>query len=168
MRDDRGDDAPSLNDILQDKYPVDGSYCVSDFLTCAANFSQDMATTIDFLFAGLELVLIIDGCAAGPEGCLAGAFLSEGIWNMGPNGLESALSGVSLLLTAYAEYTESGEFGESTQTSFVTFLAGGLAPDPIVDLVIDGYASGYNHGFFNDIFTITNGGDFLKKPFIWK
>lgn len=61
-----------------------------------------------------------------------------------------------------------GELGESTATSFVTFVVGGMNPDPIADLVIDGYASGYNHGFFNGIHTIMNGGSFMQNPAIYK
>jgi hypothetical protein len=38
----------------------------------------------------------------------------------------------------------------------------------IADLIIDGYASGYNHGFFNGIETIINGGPFFQSPAIYK
>ena len=138
-------------------------YCASGFLTCAANFSQDVATAIDFIFAGLEVVLVTEGCLFGPEGCAGGLLASWMVFNLGPNQMESALSGISLALTIAADY-EDGALGESSFTSAITFLTGGINPDPIADLVIDGYASGYNHGFFNGIGDIINGEPFLQSP----
>jgi hypothetical protein len=148
--------------------PVDGSYCQASTLTCWANFTQDMATTLNFFFGGLEIVIVTGACFAGPEGCGAGLLLSWEIFNAGPNQLESALSGTSLLLTGLEDYSTDNIFGESTETSFVTFVAGGISPDPIADTIIDGYASGYNHGFFNGISTIISGGPFFQSPGSYK
>ena len=158
--------APDLNNGYP---PPDGEYCSSTFLTCAANFTQDMATTIDVLFAGLEVVLVVGGCAgAGPAGCGGGLFLSWQVFNMGPNQLEASLSGLSLVFTATEDYLDDGAFGESSLTSLVTFLVGGVSPDPIGDLAIDGYASGYNHGFFNGVDDMLFGAPLLQDPIIYK
>jgi len=128
-----------------------------------------MATTVDVLFAGLEVVLVVGGCASGgPAGCGAGLLASWEIFNTGPNQLESGLSGLSLILTAVEDYSGDQQLGESTPTSFTTFVVGGMSPDPIVDVVIDGYASRYNHGFFNGISTLMNGGPFFQSPAIYK
>jgi hypothetical protein len=156
-------------DLNSDPPPVDGYYCQASTLTCWANFTQDMATTSNSLFAGLELILVVGGCASGGvAGCGAGLLTSWEIFNMGPNQLESGLSGISLLLTAAEDYSEDNQLGESTATSFSTFVIGGMSPDPIADFIVDGYASGYNHGFFNGLFTLMNGGPFIQNPAIYR
>src|SRR5690349_9912075 len=128
-----------------------------------------MATSVNSLFAGLEVILVVGGCASGwVAGCGAGLLTSWEIFNMGPNQFESGLSGISLLLTAAEDYSENNHLGESTATSFTTFVIGGISPDPIADFIVDGYASGYNHGFFNGLFTLMNGGPFLQNPAIYR
>jgi hypothetical protein len=163
------DDPLSSADLDSDPPPVDGYYCQASALACWANFTQDMATTVDGLLAGLEVVLVGGGCMSGGfAGCGAGLLTSWEIFNMGPNQLESGLSGVSLLLTAIDDYSEDIQLGENTATSFTTFVIGGMSPDPIADVIIDGYASGYNHEFFNGVFTLANSGPFLQNPAIYK
>jgi hypothetical protein len=125
--------------------------------------TQDIATGFDFFGALLEVTVVPASCVLGPEGCGGGLLIVWTLWNAGPNQAETALSGISLLITAVDDYSD-GELGESTATSFTTFVVGGMSPDPIADLIIDGYASGYNHGFFNGIVTILNGGSILQSP----
>ena len=84
-----GGDMPELP--LGSPSPVDGYYCQATTLTCWANFAQDMATTVDFIFAGVEVVFVVGGCAAGPEGCVGGLLTSWTIFNSGPNQMEAAL-----------------------------------------------------------------------------
>ena len=164
MRNKKGGDPPESS--IEHQFSSD--YCEQSALTCWANFSQDVATTIDFIFAGVEVVLVVEGCLVGPEGCAGGLLASWLVWNFGPNQLEASLSGVSLALTALDDYLDDQEFGESTSASLTTFLVGGVSPDPIADLIIDGYASGYNHGFFNSINSILNGADLMKDEAIYK
>jgi len=85
-----------------------------------------------------------------------------GFWSITGNPIETYLSGASLLFTALADRSENGSFGEATNTSFVTFLAGGAIGDPIGDLIVDGYSSGYNHGVFNGIDSLMDGDPFIK------
>jgi hypothetical protein len=126
--------------------------------------SQDIATVIDGGFAILEVSFVAAGCAitseAGcVEGAAAGLLLGQATFNVfGGNGAETGLSLASLVFTAVADGLEDNEFGEATTTSLATFGAGGLMLDPIGDLAIDGYASGYNHGIFNGIEAIISGG----------
>jgi hypothetical protein len=100
--------------------------------------------------------------------CGAGLLASWEIFAVTGNPLESALSGLSLVLTATDDYLDDGQLGESTFTSAITFLAGGINPDPIVDLAIDGYASGYNHGFFNGINDILFGAPIIIQDPTYK
>jgi hypothetical protein len=76
----------------------------------------------------------------------------------GANAAETIFSFASLALTVTADALDDRQLGEASSTSFVTFLAGGLMLDPIGDVIIDGYASGYNNGTFNGINTLMNGG----------
>ena len=143
------------------------SFTKDDIVKNLNNFAiatQDFATTIDAGFGAIELGLATAGCIASSEiGCVEGAIggllLGQAIFNVfGGNAAETAFSFASLLFTVTADVLEDNEFGEATSTSLVTFGAGGLMLDPIGDLVIDGYASGYNHSVFNGIETIFNGG----------
>jgi hypothetical protein len=135
-----------------------------DNLNNLAVATQDIATVIDGGFAVVEVSLVAAGCAITSEaGCIEGAaaglLLGQATFNIfGGNGAETGLSLASLVFTAAADVLEDNEFGEATTTSLLTFGAGGLMLDPIGDLAIDGYASGYNHGIFNGIETILNGG----------
>jgi hypothetical protein len=139
---------------------VDLIKSLSDF----AIATQDLATTIDAGFAMVEIGLVATGCIASSEiGCVegaaAGAFLGQMIFNgFGGNAAETGFSFASLLFTVVADVLDDNEFGEATTTSTATVAAGGLMLDPIGDLVIDGYASGYNHGIFNGLETIFKGG----------
>jgi hypothetical protein len=100
------------------------------------------------------------GCV---EGALGGLLLGQATFNVfGGNAAETGLSFASLIFTAGADVLDDGEFSDATTTALVTFGVGGLMTDPIGDLVVDGYASGYNHGIFNGIETIFNGGSFLR------
>jgi hypothetical protein len=130
--------------------------------------SQDIATTIDLGFSIVEVSLVAAGCAITSEaGCVEGAgaglLLSQAIYNVyGGNAAETGFSAASLILTATADKLDDNEFSEATLTSVVTFGAGSLVLDPIGDLAIDAYASGYNHGFFNGVRKIFNGGSFFQ------
>ena len=80
------------------------------------------------------------------------------------NGIETGLSTASFVLTLLADYQDDGELGENTRTAGTTFFAGLVMVDPYTDFVIDKYASGYNHGMYNDIDTILNGGPMSVSP----
>ena len=131
-----------------------------DFLYGAATVTQNIATLIDIPFAITEGIFIVGECIAAPlAGCATGAFMGQAAFNLtGANFLETAFSGASLALTVTADAFDDGQLGEASGTSLVTFLAGGLMFDPIGDVIIDGYASGYNNGTFNGINTLMNGG----------
>jgi hypothetical protein len=113
------------------------------------------------------LGLAAAGCVASAEigcveGTVAGVVLGQATFNLfGGKAAETGFSGLSLVFTAGADLLEDGEFGEATTTSLVTFGVGGLMLDPIGDLVIDGYSSGYNHEIFNGIETIFSSGSFF-------
>ena len=154
---------PEDDDDENDDNTPDWQYCQPRTLSCWANLTQDLATGFDFFGALLEVAVVPASCVLGPEGCGGGLLIVWTLWNAGPNQVETALSGLSLLITAVDDYSD-GELGESTATSFTTFVVGGMSPDPIADLIIDGYASGYNHGFFNGIVTIMNGESILQSP----
>ena len=125
--------------------------------------TQDLATVVNLNFALVELYFIVMGCMAGLEGCAVGALTGELVFNgMGGNLAETILSGASLFFTGTADILDDGEFSEVTITSAATFGAGTLMFDPIGDLAIDGYSSGYNHGIFNGILTVMNGGSIFK------
>jgi hypothetical protein len=136
-----------------------------NFLNGAATVAQDIAMLIDTPFAITEMVFIVGECiAAPPEGCVTGALMGEAAFNLsGANAAESILGLASLVLTGAADIIDDGEFGETTDTSFATFLVGGLMFDPIADLAIDGYASGYNHGTFNGIDSLMNGESLFRN-----
>jgi hypothetical protein len=121
-----------------------------------ANLSQDLATTISGIGAGAELTLVAIGCAyQGLPGCGEGVLLARFVWvGTGLNGVETGLGGVSLGSTIVADFQDDGNFGEATRTSAATFVAGFITTDPIIDLAIDGYASGYNRGYFCGVDTI--------------
>jgi hypothetical protein len=144
--------------------PVD-IYCgdISD-LACAANFTQDMATLIDLVGVGLiELPLVAMGCLdGGLLGCAIGEYAAWGIWNTTLNGPETFFSFVSFGFTLIDDVVNNGGLGENSATSFTTLLAGQLPLTPSWDLVVDTYSSGYNHGFFNGVYTLGHNG--LFKP----
>jgi len=174
-RDERDD---GLNPIISQNYePIDliESYCsdAASGLYCIANATQDVATLIDLNGAAAEWNLILLGCSfGGPGGCVAGWKAGMKLWNapiFGPfsaNYIEGRFSFASLVFTMAADFEDGGNgflgLEESSATAFVTFSLGQMSPDPIVDLAIDGYASGYNHGIFNDVITIINGGSIFK------
>jgi hypothetical protein len=135
-----------------------------DFLNKTATAAQDIAMLIDIPFAITEGIFIVGECTmAPPEGCATGAFMGQAAFNLtGANAIESALGLGSLVLTGSADLIDDGKWGEATGTSLVTFLAGGLMIDPIGDLVIDRYASGYNHGTFNGIESLMNGAPLFR------
>jgi hypothetical protein len=114
--------------------------------------------------AGVEFALVATGCFVEElPGCGAGLVASWTIFNLsGMNTAETVFIGISLALTTAADRLDDGSLGEASSTSFTTFLAGGAMWDPIADLFIDAYASGYNHGIFNGIDTIMNGGIVLR------
>jgi hypothetical protein len=126
--------------------------------------TQDIATAIDLVGTGIEFAAVVVGCSAGGlAGCGAGLLASWAVFNSsGMNTAETGFSFASLALTAAADRLDDGNLGEASSTSITTVLAGGAMWDPVADLVIDAYASGYNHGVFNGFDTIMNGGSFLR------
>ena len=134
-----------------------------------ATVTQDIATGIDAVFGLIELGLGVAGCIAFVEvGCIegAGAGLLAGdiVFNLtGANGAETFFSGVSLAATVIADGLDDGQLGDASLTSAITFGMGAAMPDPIGDFVIDGYASGYNHGIFSGIGALFNGSPFFVK-----
>jgi hypothetical protein len=113
---------------------------------CGANVTQDLALLIDIPFAGLEAVLIVAGCFAGPEGCLAGAGVGITVFNVsGANADETILSSAAAVLSVAADLADDRQVGESTVVAISGAVLGLLSPDPIIDFAIDGFGSAYNH-----------------------
>ncbi len=134
-----------------------------DLLNCGAMFTQDAATAIDLAGVGMEGALFTAGCfVGGPAGCAEGLFFAQKVWLASGNPLESGFSAASFIFTLAADVLDDGEFGEASEMSLIGALVGGSTIDPMGDLIVDGYGSGYNHGIFNDIRTIFNGGSILK------
>lgn len=69
---------------------------------------------------------------------------------------------LSFGFTALDDIFNNGGWGENSATSLTTLIAGQLPLSPSWDLAVDTYASGYNHGFFNGIYTFGSNG--LLKP----
>jgi hypothetical protein len=133
-----------------------------NFFDCGANVTQDLALAIDIPFAGLDAWLITLGCFDGPGGCLAGAFVADVVFNVsGANASEMGLSISSATFSSLADLTDDGHIGESTAVSWVTAGVGALSPDPILDMLIDGFGAGYNH----DIKPISNLVPFIGSLF---
>ena len=163
--DDDEDDNPSVPD-LPGYDPIE-IYCgESSSLGCLSYLLQDGATLVDIVGMGVVSALTITGCVVGTPGggggvlagCAAGG--AEGLFLYNTTGLntaESILSALSSGVTALDDYRNYGELGESSRTSITTTLVGLVMIDPFTDAVIDGYASGYNHGLFNSIDHIYNG-----------
>jgi len=146
----------------------DANNDIVDTLYQLSDFTQDMATLVDMF--GVAMVFGITGaeCAVGltvggVEGlaveCIAGDIEGVIAYNVGGiNVIETGFSLASLALNVSADGLDDGQLGEASYTSVTTFVTGLVMVDPFSDLIIDGYASGYNHGYFNDIYTILNGG----------
>lgn len=117
-----------------------------NFFDCGANITQDWALAIDTPFAGLEVVLITTGCFAGLEGCVAGAGITDTIFNvLGANADETALSLISAGFSVAADFADDGHLGQSSAISGVAAVGGFFSPDPILDFAINGFGSAYNH-----------------------
>jgi hypothetical protein len=101
---------------------------------------------IDTPFAGLEAWLIALGCFAGPEGCLAGAGVADTVFNvLGANASETALSFTSAGFSVAADFSDDRHLGQDSVISVVAAVGGFFSPDPILDFVVDGFGSAYNH-----------------------
>ena len=153
IEDDESNPPTSIKDKL-----VEGLYN-------ASNFAQDIAFLIDIPFAITEAIFIVGECImAFPAGCKTGALMGQAAFNIsGANAAESFLGFVSFALTASADLLDDGNLGEPTATSFATLTAGSMMIDPIGDLLIDRYASGYNHGIYNGIISLMNGEPLLRS-----
>jgi hypothetical protein len=142
-----------------------GSNGLYNILDCGATFTQDVVLIIDIPFAGVEMVFITIGCLEGPAGCAAGAALGIELFNgMGANFLEARLSNLSARLSIFADVADHGliHVGEPSATAIASALAGNISPDPILDLIIDGYGSAYNHDYVNGIYSFI---PFDSNPF---
>jgi RHS repeat-associated protein len=121
-------------------------------LNSGAGVTQDLATLVDFVGVAIVFGLTLASC---PMGCAEGTLAGLLIWATPIfNGTETGLSWASTLLTISADLMDDRKWGESSSTSVATSLAGTVAFDPFTDLIIDGYASGYNHGLFCGIYTL--------------
>jgi RHS repeat-associated protein len=150
-----------LEDIVQKENNPIESYCGdTSGLGCLAMLAQDVATLVDLVGVGLiEGPAVAVGCIeGGPLGCAIAEVGVIATWNTTLNTAETAASSASLILTIADDLLNNGRWGENSSTSLATFVAG-LAPlTPSWDVVVDGYSSGYNHGFFNGISTIWSNG----------
>jgi hypothetical protein len=151
-------------------YDPIASYCgQSSVLGCLSYLLQDSATMVDIVGFGVVSTLTLVGCVVGTEGgilpgCAAGAMGGLFFYNTsGLNAAESFLSIGSSALTVLDEAIIYGELGESSKTSVTATLVGLVMIDPFTDAIVDGYASGYNHGLFNGIDNIYNGLPILKQ-----
>ena len=119
---------------------------------CTGTVLQDAATTVDLLGATGEAGLITVGCVdAGPPGCAAGLAASWVLWGQSGNPIETGLSWASTGATLFDDLSTPGSNGKNFATSLTGTLLGQVSPDPIIDLFIDGYESGYNHGVFKSM-----------------
>jgi len=129
-------------------------------LACGGMLAQDAATLIDLVGVGLiEGPAVAVGCLEG--GALGCAIAEVGViytWTITLNNAETYASGTSFVLTLGDDLLNNGGWGENSSTSLVTLAAGQLPLPPSWDLVVDTYASGYNHGLFNGIHTIWRDG----------
>ncbi len=124
---------------------------------------QDVATGIDLVGVVLiEAPLVLDACALSSGiGCAAGVLIAWQAW--APlNALETIASWGSTAFTVVDDFIVTGSFGENTKTAVTLSLLGMMSPDPALDLIIDGYGSGYNHGVFTGISTIFSGGSVFQ------
>jgi RHS repeat-associated protein len=139
------------------------SYCGDiSGLACLANLAQDTATLVDLVGVGLiETPAVIAGCfEGGPLGCAIAEVGVIATWNVTLNNVEWSASTLSLGLTIADDVFNNGGWGENSSTSLVAWVAGTMPLTPSWDLAVDIYASGYNHGFFNGVNTISTDGVF--------
>ena len=154
------------NDSLPTGIPADPpvpSYCgggpngLYDVFDCGATFTQDLALVIDTPFAGVELIFLAIGCPLGGlKGCAAGAKVGQTFFKYtGANRGETALSFFSMVLSIAADAADEGITGidENSVTAIDGVIAGTWSKDPILDFIIDGYGSAYNHEFVNGVFS---------------
>lgn len=133
------------------------------FLYTLAWITQDIATGIDLVYSVAEVYILANAIGGGPEAVLLTFIGMEIFYNdTGGNGAESTFSFISLIFTYVADTLDDGSIGENTSTALATTITGAAVFDPMVDLAIDSYASGYNHGIFNGIDTLMNGGPFIN------
>jgi hypothetical protein len=140
------------------------NYCEdsSSGLACLANAAQDIATLTDIVGVGLiETPAVAVGCfEGGPLGCVIAEVGVWATWNLTLNNVEAAASLASFGFTVLDDLSNNGGLGENSATSLATLAAGQLPLTPSWDLVVDTYASGYNHGSFNGVSTIWTDGFF--------
>jgi len=138
--------------------PVDNNDDTGELLNKLATATQDIATLIDLGFAIPEVLILAIGLSGGPETIPMVITGMDLIFvASGANLAETIFSGLSLGFTAAADYLDDRQLGDTTMTSAITFGMGLFMPDPIGDLIIDGYASGVNHGIFGGFMDILNG-----------
>ena len=117
---------------------------------------------------GITLAYCTGGAIGGLGGVLEGCFAGgvEGLlaYNLILNPIESYLSVSSTTLTLAADFLDDRQLGESSHISVNATLMGLAMVDPFTDLAIDGYVSGYNHGFFNGFDSIIFGGPIINDP----
>ncbi|MBI5822920.1 MAG: RHS repeat-associated core domain-containing protein [Chloroflexi bacterium] len=154
-----GPPAPVQNPVLTLPNPIE-NYCGNtSTLSCLSMVTQDATTLIDLVGVGLiEAPLVALGCLdAGWPGCAAGELVAAGVWSSTLGNLDIGLSWLSTGFTIADDLVNNGGIGENTITSVSASIAGMMAPTPSADLIIDGYAAGYNHGIFNGVNAIFNG-----------
>lgn len=155
-----------LQPVIDPRIASINNYCGGPVnLACSSYMFQDGATILDFVgMAFIEIPIVAAGCKSGGLwGCAAGEAAAFFAWQASPiNATETALSGISFGLIVLDDALNNGGLGENTYTAGGTFLAG-LVNTASGDFIVDGYASGYNHGIFNGLHTILSGGSLLKK-----
>jgi len=148
------------NPRWEPKQPKPEDKKLVDVLKLIASGTQDLATTVDFVGSEAEVAEMALGCADGIPaggagvviGCAGGLLVGRAEWVFGGgNTVETVLGFTSLGFTAVADFADDGQFGDDTLTSVTTTAMGTVILDPIGDLVVDGYGSGYNHGLFPGI-----------------
>jgi hypothetical protein len=132
----------------QNEYPPLIPQFIGDDLAQVSTVTQDVALGVSLAGASLEIGGAVMG---GPGGAEVGYAMQLVITNP----IETALSLASTGITAFSDllvgetYIRSpGDWaiGEATQTSVLGTLLGNLVHEGIIDSVIDGYVSSYNHG----------------------
>jgi len=133
------------------------------FLYTLAWITQDIATGIDLGYSFAEVYILAYAIGGGPEAVLLTIIGMEIFFNYtGGNAAELAFSTISFVATFVADNIDDGGIGENTSTTLATLVTGAIIWDPMADLAVDSYASGFNHGLFNGIDTLMNGGTFIN------
>jgi RHS repeat-associated protein len=114
-------------------------------LSTTGTVLQDLASGVDSIGTGLEFGGLLAG---GPAGALAGNLAYMGTLNK----IEGVFSWGSTAVTILDDWVVDGRVdSEASALSLLGSIIGQVVPIATIDLLIDGYLSGYNHNAFPGI-----------------